>query len=170
MVCAISRQNKERDASPHLRRLLSLDLGSAFLIYYFHSTYFNSWVCLCRQVIDPFESSDPSRWPDEDTRHQMIHECRGSSAGPFLLVNKVLGENLKCKPTGSQTDPYFSVQWMMTCSKGHQHLAMSCSQSFIVEFYQFLVLWTLKIKAFYPFWSMLDFAKSSTPCYVCSPF
>uniref|UniRef100_A0A668UD78 NACHT domain-containing protein n=1 Tax=Oreochromis aureus TaxID=47969 RepID=A0A668UD78_OREAU len=44
--------------------------------------------CVCWQVIDPFESSDPSRWPDEDTRHQMIHECRGSSAGPFLLVNK----------------------------------------------------------------------------------
>uniref|UniRef100_A0A3B4WL29 NACHT and WD repeat domain-containing protein 2-like n=1 Tax=Seriola lalandi dorsalis TaxID=1841481 RepID=A0A3B4WL29_SERLL len=33
----------------------------------------------------PFESSDPSRWPDEYTRQQLIKECRESSAGPFLL-------------------------------------------------------------------------------------
>uniref|UniRef100_A0A665UJI3 Uncharacterized protein n=1 Tax=Echeneis naucrates TaxID=173247 RepID=A0A665UJI3_ECHNA len=36
-------------------------------------------------VIDPYESSDPSRWPDEHTRQQLIKECRESSAGPFLL-------------------------------------------------------------------------------------
>uniref|UniRef100_UPI0037E7F93E NACHT and WD repeat domain-containing protein 2-like n=1 Tax=Semicossyphus pulcher TaxID=241346 RepID=UPI0037E7F93E len=47
----------------------------------------------CRQtlgldlrVIDPFESCDPSRWPDENTRKQLIKECRESSAGPFLLA------------------------------------------------------------------------------------
>ncbi|XP_029923260.1 NACHT and WD repeat domain-containing protein 2 isoform X2 [Myripristis murdjan] len=47
----------------------------------------------CRQtlgldirVIDPYESSDPSRWPDQDTRQQLIQECRESSAGPFLLA------------------------------------------------------------------------------------
>ncbi|XP_076590539.1 NACHT and WD repeat domain-containing protein 2 isoform X2 [Chaetodon auriga] len=47
----------------------------------------------CRQtlgldvrVIDPFESSDPSRWPDEIIRQQLIKECRESSAGPFLLA------------------------------------------------------------------------------------
>ncbi|XP_030600712.1 NACHT and WD repeat domain-containing protein 2 [Archocentrus centrarchus] len=38
------------------------------------------------RVIDPFESSDPSLWPDEDTRQQIIQECRRSSAGPFLLA------------------------------------------------------------------------------------
>ncbi|XP_018543414.1 NACHT and WD repeat domain-containing protein 2 [Lates calcarifer] len=38
------------------------------------------------RVIDPFESSDPSRWPDEYTRQQLIEECRESSAGPFLLA------------------------------------------------------------------------------------
>ncbi|XP_034557459.1 NACHT and WD repeat domain-containing protein 2-like [Notolabrus celidotus] len=38
------------------------------------------------RVIDPFESSDPSRWPDENTRWKLITECRESSAGPFLLV------------------------------------------------------------------------------------
>ncbi|XP_042342285.1 NACHT and WD repeat domain-containing protein 2 [Plectropomus leopardus] len=38
------------------------------------------------RVIDPFESSDPSRWPDENTRQQLITECRKSSAGPFLLA------------------------------------------------------------------------------------
>lgn len=43
--------------------------------------------CVCLQVIDPFESSDPSRWPDEYTRQQLIEECRESSAGPFILVN-----------------------------------------------------------------------------------
>ncbi|XP_036933089.1 NACHT and WD repeat domain-containing protein 2 isoform X2 [Acanthopagrus latus] len=37
-------------------------------------------------VIDPFESSDPSRWPDETTRQQLIKECRESSVGPFLLA------------------------------------------------------------------------------------
>ncbi|XP_027135917.1 NACHT and WD repeat domain-containing protein 2 isoform X4 [Larimichthys crocea] len=37
------------------------------------------------RVIDPFESSDPGRWPDENTRQQLIKECRESSAGPFLL-------------------------------------------------------------------------------------
>ncbi|XP_027135915.1 NACHT and WD repeat domain-containing protein 2 isoform X3 [Larimichthys crocea] len=38
------------------------------------------------RVIDPFESSDPGRWPDENTRQQLIKECRESSAGPFLLA------------------------------------------------------------------------------------
>ncbi|XP_053729678.1 NACHT and WD repeat domain-containing protein 2-like [Synchiropus splendidus] len=38
------------------------------------------------RVIDPFESSDPSRWPDERRRLQLIQECRQSSAGPFLLA------------------------------------------------------------------------------------
>ncbi|XP_033486657.2 NACHT and WD repeat domain-containing protein 2 isoform X2 [Epinephelus lanceolatus] len=38
------------------------------------------------RVIDPFESSDPSRWPDENTRQQLIKECRKSSTGPFLLA------------------------------------------------------------------------------------
>ncbi|XP_034721604.1 NACHT and WD repeat domain-containing protein 2 isoform X2 [Etheostoma cragini] len=38
------------------------------------------------RLIDPFESSDPSRWPDENTRQQLITECRKSSAGPFLLA------------------------------------------------------------------------------------
>ncbi|KAM3615708.1 uncharacterized protein V6R79_006549 [Siganus canaliculatus] len=38
------------------------------------------------RVIDPFESSDPKRWPDENTRQQLIQECRESSAGPFLLA------------------------------------------------------------------------------------
>ncbi|XP_055370184.1 LOW QUALITY PROTEIN: NACHT and WD repeat domain-containing protein 2 [Betta splendens] len=38
------------------------------------------------RVVDPFESSDPSRWPDENTRQQLIAECRESSAGPFLLA------------------------------------------------------------------------------------
>uniref|UniRef100_A0A3Q3LC29 NWD1/2-like winged helix-turn-helix domain-containing protein n=1 Tax=Mastacembelus armatus TaxID=205130 RepID=A0A3Q3LC29_9TELE len=43
------------------------------------------------RVIDPFESSDPSRWPDVNTRQQLMKECRESSAGPFLLVNKTPG-------------------------------------------------------------------------------
>ncbi|KAM4566138.1 NACHT and WD repeat domain-containing protein 2 [Odontesthes bonariensis] len=38
------------------------------------------------RVIDPFESSDSSCWPDENTRQQLIEECRESSAGPFLLA------------------------------------------------------------------------------------
>ncbi|XP_059187871.1 NACHT and WD repeat domain-containing protein 2 [Centropristis striata] len=38
------------------------------------------------RVIDPFECSDPSHWPDENTRQQLIKECRESSAGPFLLA------------------------------------------------------------------------------------
>ncbi|XP_026171557.1 NACHT and WD repeat domain-containing protein 2 [Mastacembelus armatus] len=38
------------------------------------------------RVIDPFESSDPSRWPDVNTRQQLMKECRESSAGPFLLA------------------------------------------------------------------------------------
>ncbi|KAM9318052.1 NACHT and WD repeat domain-containing protein 2 isoform 1-T2 [Pholidichthys leucotaenia] len=38
------------------------------------------------RVIDPFESSDPSHWPDTATRRQMIQECRESSAGPFLVA------------------------------------------------------------------------------------
>uniref|UniRef100_A0A672Z567 NWD1/2-like winged helix-turn-helix domain-containing protein n=1 Tax=Sphaeramia orbicularis TaxID=375764 RepID=A0A672Z567_9TELE len=37
------------------------------------------------QVIDPYECSDPGRWPDETTRHKLIQECRDTSAGPFLL-------------------------------------------------------------------------------------
>ncbi|XP_030008982.1 NACHT and WD repeat domain-containing protein 2 [Sphaeramia orbicularis] len=38
------------------------------------------------QVIDPYECSDPGRWPDETTRHKLIQECRDTSAGPFLLA------------------------------------------------------------------------------------
>ncbi|XP_070825762.1 NACHT and WD repeat domain-containing protein 2 [Chaetodon trifascialis] len=38
------------------------------------------------RVIDPFESSDPSCWPDENIRQQLIKECRESSSGPFLLA------------------------------------------------------------------------------------
>ncbi|KAF7662148.1 hypothetical protein LDENG_00243790 [Lucifuga dentata] len=38
------------------------------------------------RVIDPYESSDPSHWPDENTRQQLIKECKESSAGPFLLA------------------------------------------------------------------------------------
>uniref|UniRef100_UPI003AB07330 NACHT and WD repeat domain-containing protein 2-like n=1 Tax=Centroberyx gerrardi TaxID=166262 RepID=UPI003AB07330 len=38
------------------------------------------------RLIDPYESSDPSRWPDQKTRQQLIEECRESSAGPFLLA------------------------------------------------------------------------------------
>ncbi|XP_020495629.2 NACHT and WD repeat domain-containing protein 2-like [Labrus bergylta] len=38
------------------------------------------------RVIDPFESSDSSRWPDIKIRQQLIKECRESSAGPFLLA------------------------------------------------------------------------------------
>ncbi|KAJ0022159.1 hypothetical protein NQD34_009649 [Periophthalmus magnuspinnatus] len=38
------------------------------------------------RVIDPFESPDLSKWPDENSRKQMIKECRESSAGPFLLA------------------------------------------------------------------------------------
>ncbi|XP_054598706.1 NACHT and WD repeat domain-containing protein 2 isoform X2 [Nothobranchius furzeri] len=38
------------------------------------------------RVIDPFESSDPRHWPDENTRQQLIEQCRESSAGPFLLA------------------------------------------------------------------------------------
>ncbi|XP_055003997.1 NACHT and WD repeat domain-containing protein 2 isoform X2 [Boleophthalmus pectinirostris] len=38
------------------------------------------------RVIDPFESPDLSKWPDEKSRKQMIKECRESSAGPFLLA------------------------------------------------------------------------------------
>ncbi|CAJ1065607.1 hypothetical protein L3Q82_018869%2C partial [Xyrichtys novacula] len=38
------------------------------------------------RVIDPFESSDPSCWPNRNIRQQLIKECRESSAGPFLLA------------------------------------------------------------------------------------
>ncbi|XP_061575249.1 NACHT and WD repeat domain-containing protein 2-like [Cololabis saira] len=38
------------------------------------------------RVIDPYESNDPSCWPDEISRQQLIEECRESSAGPFLLA------------------------------------------------------------------------------------
>ncbi|KAM4627527.1 NACHT and WD repeat domain-containing protein 2 [Polymixia lowei] len=38
------------------------------------------------RVIDPYESCDPSRWPDQRTRQQLINECRESSTGPFLLA------------------------------------------------------------------------------------
>ncbi|CAL8351226.1 unnamed protein product [Lota lota] len=37
-------------------------------------------------VTDPFESSDPSRWPDQRTRQQLIYECQNNSNGPFLLA------------------------------------------------------------------------------------
>ena len=38
------------------------------------------------QVIDPCESSDPRRWPDQRTRQQLIYECQNNSNGPYLLV------------------------------------------------------------------------------------
>ncbi|XP_054650206.1 NACHT and WD repeat domain-containing protein 2-like isoform X2 [Dunckerocampus dactyliophorus] len=38
------------------------------------------------RVIDPYESSHPSQWPDENTRKALIKECRESSTGPFLLA------------------------------------------------------------------------------------
>ncbi|XP_056138863.1 NACHT and WD repeat domain-containing protein 2-like [Lampris incognitus] len=38
------------------------------------------------RVIDPFESSDPSRWPDQTVRQQLMQECRESSAGPFFIA------------------------------------------------------------------------------------
>ncbi|KAK5868545.1 hypothetical protein PBY51_009548 [Eleginops maclovinus] len=38
------------------------------------------------RVIDPFESNDSSSWPDENSRQQLIEECRKSSTGPFLLA------------------------------------------------------------------------------------
>ncbi|XP_061537367.1 NACHT and WD repeat domain-containing protein 2-like isoform X2 [Phycodurus eques] len=38
------------------------------------------------RVIDPHESINPSRWPDENTRNELIKNCRESSAGPFLLA------------------------------------------------------------------------------------
>lgn len=41
--------------------------------------------------MDPFESTDPSCWPDANVRQKLIEECRESSAGPFLLVNTSVG-------------------------------------------------------------------------------
>ncbi|XP_072318013.1 NACHT and WD repeat domain-containing protein 2-like isoform X2 [Eucyclogobius newberryi] len=38
------------------------------------------------RVIDPFESPDLSEWPDDNSRKQIIKECRESSVGPFLLA------------------------------------------------------------------------------------
>ncbi|KAK1900183.1 NACHT and WD repeat domain containing protein 2 [Dissostichus eleginoides] len=38
------------------------------------------------RVLDPFESSDSSSWPEENSRQQLIEECRKSSSGPFLLA------------------------------------------------------------------------------------
>ncbi|XP_034024631.1 NACHT and WD repeat domain-containing protein 2-like [Thalassophryne amazonica] len=38
------------------------------------------------RLVDPYESSDPARWPDEYSRQQLITECRETSAGPFLLA------------------------------------------------------------------------------------
>ncbi|KAJ4935915.1 hypothetical protein JOQ06_017442 [Pogonophryne albipinna] len=38
------------------------------------------------RVLDPFESSDSSTWPEENSRQQLIEECRKSSSGPFLLA------------------------------------------------------------------------------------
>ncbi|XP_059931775.1 NACHT and WD repeat domain-containing protein 2-like isoform X2 [Gadus macrocephalus] len=37
-------------------------------------------------VIDPCESSDPRRWPDQRTRQQLIYECQNNSNGPYLLT------------------------------------------------------------------------------------
>uniref|UniRef100_A0A087XAM0 NACHT domain-containing protein n=1 Tax=Poecilia formosa TaxID=48698 RepID=A0A087XAM0_POEFO len=45
-----------------------------------------SLLALDVRLIDPFESSDPSCWPDTNTRQQLIEECRKNSAGPFLLA------------------------------------------------------------------------------------
>ncbi|XP_028321589.1 NACHT and WD repeat domain-containing protein 2 isoform X2 [Gouania willdenowi] len=41
------------------------------------------------RVIDPFESTDSSCWPDENTRQQLIRECRERSAGLFFLQEQV---------------------------------------------------------------------------------
>ncbi|CAN9511577.1 unnamed protein product [Ophioblennius macclurei] len=38
------------------------------------------------RLIDPFESSDRGRWPDQSSRQQLIRDCREESAGPFLLA------------------------------------------------------------------------------------
>ncbi|XP_077423035.1 NACHT and WD repeat domain-containing protein 2 [Vanacampus margaritifer] len=38
------------------------------------------------RVIDPHESIHPSHWPGENTRKELIKECRENSAGPFLLA------------------------------------------------------------------------------------
>ncbi|CAL8335111.1 unnamed protein product [Boreogadus saida] len=37
-------------------------------------------------VIDPCESSDPRRWPDQRTRQQLIYDCQNNSNGPYLLT------------------------------------------------------------------------------------
>lgn len=37
-------------------------------------------------VTDPYESSDPRRWPDQRTRQRLIAECQSNSNGPFLLA------------------------------------------------------------------------------------
>ncbi|KAK0142594.1 NACHT and WD repeat domain-containing protein 2 [Merluccius polli] len=37
-------------------------------------------------VTDPYESSDPNRWPDRRTRRQLIEQCQNTSNGPFLLA------------------------------------------------------------------------------------
>ncbi|RVE64653.1 hypothetical protein OJAV_G00128090 [Oryzias javanicus] len=64
----MERQALREDLFPRLRRFCRCSLG------------------LDVRVIDPFESSDPRRWPDENTRRRLITECRESSAGPFLLA------------------------------------------------------------------------------------
>ncbi|XP_028978125.2 NACHT and WD repeat domain-containing protein 2 [Esox lucius] len=38
------------------------------------------------KVIDPHENSDPRTWPDQWTRHNLLQECRGNSAGPYFVA------------------------------------------------------------------------------------
>ncbi|XP_038548605.1 NACHT and WD repeat domain-containing protein 2 isoform X1 [Micropterus salmoides] len=58
------------------------------------------------RAIDPFESSDPSRWPDENTRQQLIKDCRESSAGPFLLALVGHQYGTACLPAQVEVSEY----------------------------------------------------------------
>jgi len=76
------------------------------------------------QVIDPFESSDSSCWPDENTRQLLIEECRESSAGPFLLVNKphILRHDWMTHiKTYGNTDNLSAEQALEAALKDYQH-------------------------------------------------
>ncbi|XP_070686008.1 NACHT and WD repeat domain-containing protein 2-like [Pempheris klunzingeri] len=58
------------------------------------------------RVIDPFESSDPRQWPDENTRRQLIKECRESSTGPFLLALVGHEYGTACLPAQVEVSEY----------------------------------------------------------------
>uniref|UniRef100_A0A3P9L417 Nephrocystin 3-like N-terminal domain-containing protein n=1 Tax=Oryzias latipes TaxID=8090 RepID=A0A3P9L417_ORYLA len=75
------RQALREDVFPRFRRYCRRSLG------------------LDVRVIDPFESSDPRRWPDENTRQRLITECRESSAGPYLLALVGHQYGASCLPT-----------------------------------------------------------------------